>query len=124
MSQQQYTVHTKKPILAITFFFMSIQSLNYSIENKTDGQIQILIEYEGSSICTAAERIIAQNRHAVIKAGPCQIHSISIKKIRENSSYQCYFLTIPKESSQKDILITITNKSVPPQDHSQIFLSK
>lgn len=121
MSQQQYTAHTKKPILAITFFFMSIQALNYSIENKTDGQIQILIEYEGSSICTPTERLIEKNKSTTIKAGPCQVRKIIIQG-------SGVLHTIPKPSSAaiQNYTITIMDKkpkSKTCSDESKFFIT-
>jgi hypothetical protein len=69
----------KKIIQISMFFCLGIHGFNYSIENKTDGQIQILLEYEADSVCTPIERIIAKDQIVTIKSGLCRAHQITIK---------------------------------------------
>jgi hypothetical protein len=69
----------KKIIQISMFFCFGIHGFNYSIENKTDGQIQILLEYEADSLCTPTERIIAKDQIVTIKSGLCRAHHITIK---------------------------------------------
>ncbi len=68
----------KKITKISAFFYVSLHGLDYTIENKTNGQIQIMLEYEANKICTATERIIQKNQKATIKSGLCRAYQITI----------------------------------------------
>lgn len=99
----------KKIIRISPFFYLSIYAFNYSIENKTNGQIQILLEYEANTICPFVERIIQKNQKKIIKSGLCKAHQITIqgqnqsftikKKIKKKEYDQCIISIIQNQSN-------------------------
>lgn len=96
----------KKITKISAFFYVSLHGLDYTIENKTNGQIQIMLEYEANKICTATERIIQKNQKATIKSGLCRAYQITIygtdqsliiqKKIKKSEYNQCTISVIHK----------------------------
>lgn len=101
----------KKTIQISIFFCLSMHGLNYSIENKTDGQIHIILEYEANSMCPPAERIIGNHQKIIIKSGLCHAYHITIhgidqsftikKQITKTSLDQCIISILHNDTSSK-----------------------